>query len=113
MNRGTLIWAPFPYSNFEEMKARPACVVSAAAYNEGPDLVLAMVTSSARRLERPELGDVVLVDWQEAGLRFPSVLRAGRLWVLERRLIVADHLGQLTGRDLLAVDAALRDTLGL
>ena len=53
MDRGQIVLAPFPYSDLRGMKRRPACVVSASSYNEGPDVIVAMVTSSATRLHDP------------------------------------------------------------
>ena len=77
------------------MKRRPACVVSADAYQRGPDVIVAMVTSRTDRRQAPGLGDVVVTDWQAAGLRAPSTVRVGRLLVLEQRLLGAT-LGQLS-----------------
>jgi len=71
-----------------------------------------MVTSSRARVQRPEAGDVVVNDWQLAGLMLPSVVRAARLLVLEQR-VVGRALGDLTPGDLRGVDAALRLVLGL
>jgi mRNA interferase MazF len=103
MDRGQIVLAPFLYSDLVGMKRRPACVVSSAAYNRGPDVILAMVTSRTTRLQAPTLGDAVVKDWQAAGLRVPSVIRAGRLLVLEQRLIQF-ALGRLTSSDLALVD---------
>ena len=73
--------------------------------------MVAMVTSGAR-VSSPRLGDVVLMDWQQSGLLRPSVVRAGRLQVIERRLLAAQR-GLLSVADLDAVDEALRNVLGL
>lgn len=89
------------------MKRRPACVVSADAYQHGPDVIVAMVTSQTSRRQAPGLGDVVVADWQAAGLRAPSTVRTGRLLVLEQRLIGAT-LGRLSTPALADIDAALR-----
>ena len=75
MDRGQIVLAPFPYSDLRGMKRRPACVVSASSYNEGPDVIVAMVTSSGTRLHDPGMGDVTINDWRTAGLRTPSVVR--------------------------------------
>lgn len=112
MDRGLLVLAPFPYSDSRGLKRRPACVVSSSAYNQGPDVILAMVTSNRARVQRPGFGDVVVRQWQAAGLRLPSVVRAGRLLVLERRLLPAT-LGDLALVDLASVDEALQAVLGL
>lgn len=93
------------------MKRRPACIVSSAEYNQGPDAIVAMVTSRRTRIANPEIGDVVLRDWRDAGLPLPSVVRAGRLLVLEQRLLTLT-LGQLSPDDLDAVDRGLLAVLG-
>jgi mRNA interferase MazF len=112
LRRGQTLLAPFVYSDLAGSKGRPACVVSSAAYNDGPDVIVAMITSGRRVVDRPGFGDVVLSDWNQAGLRLPSVLRAGRLMVLEQRLL-GDSLGDLSGGDREAVDLALMAALGL
>lgn len=94
------------------MKRRPACVVSADAYQRGPDVIVAMVTSQSGRRQAPGLGDVVVTDWKAAGLRAPSTLRTGRLLVLEQRLLGAT-LGRLSPSTLSEVDDALQDVFGL
>jgi hypothetical protein len=75
-------------------------------------VVAAMVTSNSARIQQPGRGDVALRGWRAAGLKLPSVLRAGRLLVLEQRLI-GPGLGDLTPADLRGVDAPLRLVLGL
>jgi mRNA interferase MazF len=99
MDRGQIVLASFLYSDLIGMKRRPACVVSSAAYNSGPDVILAMVTSRRTRFQVPTPGDVVVTEWQGAGLSTPSVIRAGRLLVLEQRLIQF-ALGKPTPPDL-------------
>ena len=110
--RGDLVLVPFPYSDLRGMKRRPACIISAGAYQQGPDVIVAMVTSQAGRRQAPGLGDVVVADWQAAGLRAPSTVRAGRLLVLEQRLL-GSTLGRLSARSLSDVDDALRTVFGL
>lgn len=94
------------------MKRRPACVVSADAYQRGPDVIVAMVTSRTGRRQAPGLGDVVVTDWQAAGLRAPSTVRVGRLLVLEQRL-VDTILGRLPASTLDEVNDALHYVFGL
>jgi mRNA interferase MazF len=109
---GQLLLAPFPYSNQLGPKRRPVAVVSSSAHSQGPDVIVAMVTSSRIRAAQPGLGDVVLQDWQHAGLRQASVVLSGRLLVIEHRLL-SGGLGLLSQRDLASVDAGLKAVLGL
>jgi mRNA interferase MazF len=111
LDRGEIYLGPFLYSNQAGSKRRPVCVVSTRTYNAGPDVIVAMISSGAR-VTAPWRGDVVLSDWQQAGLLRPSVVRAGRLQVIERRLLSGQR-GALTARDLADVDLALTDVLGL
>jgi mRNA interferase MazF len=110
--RGDIVLVPFPYSDLRGQKRRPACVVSADAYQQGPDLIVAMVTSQAARRDSPGLGDVVVADWMACGLRAPSTIRTGRLLVLEQRLIEST-LGRLPVGAQAEVNVALRDVLAL
>lgn len=71
-----------------------------------------MVTSSGTRPSTPGSDDVILDDWRQAGPLLPSVVRAGRLLILESRPLSA-RLGAVTRHDLDAVDVGLEDALGL
>ncbi|MEE9416193.1 MAG: type II toxin-antitoxin system PemK/MazF family toxin [Acidimicrobiales bacterium] len=110
--RGTIVLVPFPYSDLRGMKRRPACVVSVNEYQLGPDVIVAMVTSSRARLQSPGLGDVVVADWASAGLRSASTVRTGRLLVLEQRLIAAE-IGRLSSGAIVDLDRALEAVFGL
>jgi mRNA interferase MazF len=70
------------------------------------DLLVAPVTSQAARTSY----DVVLVEWQRAGLRLPSVARLEKLATVEKAAVLR-RLGFLQRRDLAAVQAALRRLL--
>jgi hypothetical protein len=71
-----------------------------------------MISARPFRLASLHLGDVVLAEWPRAGLLRPSVLRAGRLQVIQRRLLSTQR-GVLTATDLASVDGALAAVLGL
>ncbi len=87
-------------------------MLSAETFNEGPDVIVAMVTSSQGRLARADIGDVVIGEWRAAGLLRPSLIRTGRVLVLERRLLSLP-LGKLTTSDLAEVIRGLRTVFGL
>lgn len=88
-----LVWFPFSRSEPEPYKKRPVLVLSASG--AGPDraVLVAMITGNARRVVRPGPGDVVISDWQQAGLAKPSVVRTGRLWTAEERDFEGTVLG--------------------
>ena len=112
MDRGDIYLAPFTYADLQGSKRRPVCVVSSAGFNSGLDVIVVMVTSRALRLSSPGVGDVIASEWRQAGLHRPSVVRSGRLIMLETRLLSA-RLGALMPRDLAEVDRDPRAVLGL
>jgi mRNA interferase MazF len=84
-------------------------VVSAEAFNAGhPAVLLAMITT-ARASDWPS--DVVLVDWQAAGLAVACRVRF-KLFALDVALVV-DRRGMLSPPDRERVTRALRATLAL
>jgi mRNA interferase MazF len=112
MDRGEIYLAPFTYADLRGSKRRPVSVVSSARFHTDPDVIVAMVTSSGHRLRSPRCGDVILRDWRQAGLLRPSVVRAGRLLVMEQRLLSV-RLGGLSSDDMSLVDHGLKDALDL
>lgn len=112
ISRGELHLARFPYSDLRGSKRRPICILSTSDYNEGPDVLAAMITSSRSRWENPGLGDVRLTDWEAEGLLHPSVLRAAKLQDVEKYLLQGP-IGRLTTNDEQAVNEILVRVLGL
>ena len=106
--KGDVVLVPFPITDLSAARVRPALIVSSEDYNvHSSDLIVAMVTS------QPQTGptDCRLQDWQEAGLIYPSWVRA-KLATLEQRLIQFSP-GRVSTRDVIAVEMRLRRALGL
>ena len=101
-NAGDVVLVPFPYRDRLAERARPAVVVSAASYNQYGDVVVAAITSHTPRVAM----DVGLVDWATAGLKLPSTVRMLLATVASARILL--HIGHLTDRDWLQVQARLR-----
>lgn len=112
MERGDVYIGPFAYADADRSKPRPVLVLSTDPFNRGPDVVIAMITSSGRRLAEPGPGDVVLNEWREAGLPRPSTVRSGRLQTITRSRL-ALRLGRLSNSDIARVEQGLRGVLGL
>ena len=67
---GDIVLVPFPFTNQSQTKKRPAVVISSKAYNsERPDLVIMAVTSQIK--STAIIGEVIVQDWQAAGLIKP------------------------------------------
>ncbi|MHB8284282.1 MAG: type II toxin-antitoxin system PemK/MazF family toxin [Caulobacteraceae bacterium] len=106
---GTVVLAPFPFTNQQASKKRPAVVVSSRAYAANrPDVIVMAVTSQLR--PQRAFGEAWLKDWQAAGLLKPSAAKPV-IASLEQGLILR-RLGELSDQDQAAVDLALRDIIG-
>jgi mRNA interferase MazF len=101
-NAGDVVLVPFPYRDRLAESAPPAVVVSAAAYNEHGDVVVAAVTSHSPRVA----SDCALADWAKAGLRIPSTVRMLLATVASSRILL--HPGRLTDRDWAQVQSRVR-----
>lgn len=97
--RFTVVRVPFPFTDRNAAKNRPALVLSAAAGFNAPagHSVMAMITSQGNA---PWPLDCPIADLQAAGLPAPSLVRF-KLFTLDHRL-VRGELGILA-----AVDAQL------
>jgi mRNA interferase MazF len=111
--RGDVVLVLFPDSNLVTAKRRPALVVQADNLGTGlPQVVVAMISSNPARAGHPSRVTVSLAtpEGQQTGLKVDSVIMTDNLATVLETLI--DRvLGVWT--DMLAVDAALRHTLGL
>ncbi len=92
---GDVVIVPFPFSDRDASKRRPALVCSAAAFNAGSrHLVLAMITTASHRTWP---GDVALRDLAPTGLPVASIVR-WKLFTLDASLVLR-RAGALSVRD--------------
>jgi mRNA interferase MazF len=103
--RFDVVRVPFPFTDRQAEKNRPALVVSeAAAFNRpAGHSVMAMITSAGHA---PWPLDVTIGDLKAAGLPAPSIVRF-KLFTLDHRL-VRGKLGRLAEGDRTKVARALR-----
>ena len=105
-----VVLVPFPFTDQTASKKRPAVIVSADPYHRRcRDVIVVAVTS---QILRPAgiLGEVLISDWQGAGLPKASLIKPV-LATIEQRLILR-KLGTLQDADVRALHAALRQILG-
>ncbi|MDE0343678.1 MAG: type II toxin-antitoxin system PemK/MazF family toxin [Deltaproteobacteria bacterium] len=101
-----VVVVPFPFTDRQTSKRRPALVVSSADFNDAHEQsILAMVTS----VRAPWPSDVTIQDWQEAGLNVPCKVRF-KLFTVDDGLIVR-RIGSLSTRDARTVRTALSHVL--
>lgn len=103
-----VVVVPFPFTDRDVSKRRPALVVSSTGFNRGhAQLVLAMITST--KSEWPS--DVILDAWRDANLSVPCKVRF-RLFTLDRSLVIR-KLGILSPEDSQAVRDALSRSIAI
>jgi mRNA interferase MazF len=100
---GEVLLLSFPFSNAAGVKRRPALVL---LDTEDNDVLVARITGQLIQTQF----DVELQEWQQAGLRLPSVVRLHKLATLEKRL-VERSFGSLSETDLQQVQAILQRLL--
>src|SRR2546423_8008585 len=97
---GEVLLLLFPLADASGARRRPALVLLDTG---DAGIVVARVTSQIVRT----VFDVELVEWQQAGLLLPSVVRVHKVATLEKRL-VERRLGMLTSNDWAQVCARLQ-----
>ncbi len=107
-DRFDVVRVPFPFTDRQAEKNRPALVVSDnVAFNRrAGHSVMAMITSATHA---PWPIDVAISDLKAAGLPAPSIVRF-KLFTLDHRL-VRGRLGRLMDKDQAKVQKAIRRLL--
>jgi len=105
-----VVTVPFPFTDSEVQKRRPALVLSDhATFNAKiGHSVMAMITSAKNA---PWPLDVRIADLPQAGLPAPSVVRM-KLFTLDHRFVVG-KLGVLSSADRLLVNGSLDALLAI
>lgn len=112
LSRGDVVLTQFPYTDLSGSALRPALVVSKGQI--GQDVVLVAISSILRGSTIPTdcTVDVSHPEFNLTGLRVASVIRAHKLAVVERQVIVR-RLGKIGPQLLTEVDNLLRKVLSL
>jgi mRNA interferase MazF len=100
LSPGDVLLVPVVFSDGSGHKRRPVVSV----YDSGDaDLLVAPITSQAARSPR----DVPVLNWQQAGLRLPSIVRLEKLATVEKSTVVK-KMGQLAPEDWKKVKTVLK-----
>ena len=106
---GDIVLVPFPFTDQSTNKKRPAVVISSQAYTtERPDLIIMAVTSQIKPTST--LGEVIIQDWQAAGLLKPSAIKPV-ITTIEKGLVIK-NMGRLNDNDRIALQGSLKGILG-
>ncbi len=97
---GDVVLLLYPFTSGDRVKKRPALVL---LDTDDADVVVARITSQIVR----DTFDVALIQWRQAGLLAPSIVRVHKLLTIEKALI-QQRLGALTPDDWARVRAAIQ-----
>ncbi len=107
--RGDVVLVSFVFTDESGERRRPAVIVSSDTYHSGrQEAIIAAITS---RTDRVLVGDHPIVDWQGAGLIFPS-LATGIIRTVKQG-VIARKLGTMPYPDMQAIENNLRAILQL
>ena len=111
--RGQVVVVSVTFTGQTGAKHRPALIVSTDAFHRKlPDVIVCPISSQARYLKGPGMGDHPLRQWRGLGLRHPSTVRISNILAVEKR-IIRRVLGKLGGEEVLQVERGLRQAFGL
>lgn len=98
-----VVAVPFPFTDRDATRRRPALVISNELFNKQHDqLILSMITTTTNNVW---LSDVSLTNWQEAGLKVACYFRL-KLFTLDQNLVLK-KIGHLSSRDTETIQTVL------
>jgi len=100
LNFGNIVLLNFPYTDSKTFKKRPALLIKDS---EDGDIIVCRITSKIYNTKY----DVLITDWENAGLMLPTVIRVHKIASLEKSMI---HiiLGHINTADKNKVRAAFK-----
>jgi mRNA interferase MazF len=106
--QGDIVLVNVIFSEGFGIKKRPALIISDKYYhNNRQEIIIAAITSNTERILP---GDTKIKEWQQAGLKFPSII-TGIIQTLKID-IIERKLGELTHTDLVCFQDNLKKVLG-
>lgn len=107
---GDVVLVPFPFSNLQTTKKRPAVVISSLQYNNlTSDIVIIAITSQQQKVLG--IGECCIYDNVSAGLLKQSTIKPA-IATIEQNLVLK-KLGKLSQNDLIALKASLQSLLNI
>lgn len=101
---GDIVIVEFPYSESNLTKKRPALIISSNNYNnKRKEILIAAITSNIKRVL---YGDTKIENWQEAGLKFSSLVTG--IVQTVRQSMINRKLGVFSKKDMQNVESNLK-----
>jgi mRNA interferase MazF len=104
LKKGTIVLVPFPFTDLQGAKVRPALVVSDKPVGE--DVVLVFISAKKAKSKKQYAHDVPICATGINGLKQDSVIRCAKIATLEKNIILGE-LGIITQNDQTNVDREL------
>ena len=105
--QGDVVLVEVVFSERTGLKKRPALVISGKKYHDNrQEVIIAAITSN---IERILIGDTPIKYWQEAGLKYPSIV-TGILQTIKQKMLRL-KIGTLTNDDLQSVKKNINEIL--
>ena len=77
---GDIVLLKFPFTDGKTYKRRPALIIN--DFDDG-DIVVCRITSQIYKTKN----DIFINDWENSGLKLPSVIRIHKLATLEKNMV--------------------------
>ena len=105
--KGEVYLANVIFTDGSEIKKRPVVIVSGKEYNsKRNEVIVSAITSN---IIRKIYGDILIKNWESAGLLYPSVA-TGLLFTMKKDLL-SKKLGNFTETDLNELDKVISSNL--
>jgi mRNA interferase MazF len=108
-NPGQVVLFRFPQTDLAEGKLRPALLLGKLP-GEFDDWLICMISSQVRRF-MPDFDEIVReedADFTDSGLKMPSVIRVGRLAVVDGEILLG-AIGQIAPQRLQRIKKCLAE----
>lgn len=109
-HKGEVVLVQIDFTDGSGSKWRPVVIVSSDEYNNNsPDVIIASITGNLKAIPHP--GDHIIVEWEKAGLKLPSIAQV-KVATVEKSMI-GRKLGIMFENDIHSMNKGLKRALGL
>jgi mRNA interferase MazF len=105
-NTFDIVTVPFPFTDNDQAKRRPALILSSAKNFNIPSGHSVMATITSAKNNSWPL-DIEILDLKKAGLPSPSIIRM-KIFTIDQRLII-DKIGSLSKQDRLSLVSSFNE----